>query len=286
MRSMPTALVAALDANVVVIAGDDEDAVVTRTLGMLERRGVTVERLEPGDSASIGSAVRSHDAVCNLVPVIDPPAGSIVHALRGGARRRRHLFLASLAEALSAAPETRLVQRSTSALYADGGRHEIREDWPIEPNDATRMALDAERLAHEHRQRGGAAVVLRLADPYGAEDHWSSRLDLLARRGWEPFDGPPDAYFPLVRPDDAAAAFAAALFAPDGLYNVASADVHTNAQLNAIFSQRAGRELQPLYETYRSADRELRDRSCRLDTSTLARATGWRPQPLFEGGLQ
>ena len=192
----------------------------------------------------------------------------------------------SLADALSAAPQTRLVQRSTSALYADGGRREIREDWPIEPNDATRIAVDAERVAHEHRRRGGAAVVLRLADPYGAEDHWSTRLDVLARRGWEPFDGPPDAYFPLVRLDDAATAVTVALFAPDGTYNVASADVHTNGQLNAIFSQRAGRELQPLYETYRSADRELRDRSCRLDPSTLARATGWRPQTLFEGGPQ
>ena len=240
------------------------------------------ELIDCSHPALLRDAVRSHDVVCDLAPVIDEPRSRLGHAIRAIERRLLRELRAALADALSAAPSVRLVQRSTAALYADGGDRWIDEDWRLQPNAATQDAAAAERTAEEHRRHGGGAVVLRLAHPYGAGDSWSRRVATLARRGWLPFEGPPDAYFPLVRLDDAALAIVAALHAPPGTYNVASPDAYTNDELNALFRRRAGKRLEPLFPAIRPADRELLERSHRLDSSALVRAADWQPGPVFD----
>ena len=263
-----------------VLVVGDECPLVESVARRLHEAGLAVEAIEPA-SPSLAHAVRSHTDVVNLVRVLDPPSGSIGHGLRFSRRRHRRKTLATLAEALATAPTARLVQRSSSSLYSDGGDAWIDEGWPVESNSATREVTLAERLAALHRQRGGTAVVIRLAPLAETEDHHSDPRRTLARRGWEPFEGPPDAYFPLVRLADAANAFVAALEAPSATFNVASAELYTNRELNAHYSNLVTRRLEPLYSSVRRADRALLDRSHRLNTSAFRHATAWQPQPTF-----
>jgi 2-alkyl-3-oxoalkanoate reductase len=230
------------------------------------------------DAAAIVAAVREHEVVCNLAPVVDEPRSAVGYYVRAGARRRRSMLLASVATALRAEPSIRLIQRSSAAVYADGGDDWISENSPVAPSQATRAAADGERIASEHVARGGAATVLRLAHPYGPDDRWTQQLMTLARRGWLLLDGPDGAYLPTIHLDEASRAVAASLQAPSGIYNVGDTDPLTNQQLNAMLACAVGRtRLHPLSPAIRTADREILARSHRLDARALQQVSQWKP---------
>jgi nucleoside-diphosphate-sugar epimerase len=246
-----------------------------RGCGALTRCGVHV--LRGDDFDAVEATVNRHAVVCNLARVSDAPQTPLSYVLRAPRRRLRRRLLDSIQAALAAEPAIRLVQRSTAALYADGGENWIAEDRELEPNGATAQAATAEHVAHEHRRRGGEAVLLRFAHPYGAADPDTERLLALARRGWQPFEGRADAYFPTIHLDDAASAVAYAVIAPSGTYNVGDDDPLTNTHLNTLIGAAVGREgLEPLGSPFRLPDAELLERACRLDARTFQRATGWR----------
>jgi nucleoside-diphosphate-sugar epimerase len=229
----------------------------------------------PGE---LTAALRGCQVVCSLLPPLDQPASTLGHHTRAPARRRRARLLSWLAEALAAHRRPRLVQRSTAALYADGGAAWVTENWPLAPVQATRLAHETELMARGHAARGGPAVVLRLGRPYGPAEPQTRQMAALAQRGWLPLTGPADAYVPMVHVADASAAVVAAITAPPGTYNVADADPLTTAQVNTIFASAAGHgELSPLWPAARTADRELATRSCRLDARAFREAAGWRP---------
>jgi len=255
-----------------------EDALGVEAMRALVTAGA---RVEIADSSERLANLGSHAAVINLVPVVDEPRGSVAYLLRAPERRRRRRLLASLAEALANAPHVRLVQRSTVSLYADGGDEWVAEDWPLQPNDATVMAKVAEDIAQAQRRRGGSAVVLRFGRALDPVDACAGTFARLARKGWQPFDGRPDAFVPLVRVDDAAVAIVAALDAPSGTFNVAGPALFTNGSLNRRAADLAGKELAPLYPAIRRADRQLLERSWRVDSGAFTRATGWEPRPTF-----
>jgi nucleoside-diphosphate-sugar epimerase len=235
-------------------------------------------RLEDADA--LGSAVASHDAVINLEPVISEPRSPLQALLDRPARRRRARQLTTLTRALDGAPASRWIQRSTPALYLDGGDLWLNEDSPTSVNRATEHANSAEQAVREHVRRGGSGLVLRLARPYGPDDHWTHEILRLARKGWQPFDGPDSAFVPTISLSDATSAVLAALDAAPGIYNVADPVPSTNRQLNDLAAAVTGQEtLHPLYPSYSAADRDLLRRSCRLDVTVFRTATGWNPQP-------
>ena len=260
------------------LAAAGQPLTVAGTRNALQRlRARPVKVIDVADPASVRAAIARHEVICNLARLTDTPQGHVGFALTAPRRRRRRALLAAIADGLAVAkPDTRQIQRSSAALYTDGGDDWIAEDSPVQANDSTALAREAERVVSEHIRRSGGAIVLRFAQPYGPGDAWTERSVGLARRGWAPLEGPPEAYFPTVHLDDAAAAVGLALSAPSGHFNVADADPLTNEELNLAFAVAAGHdELHPLRSAFRFPDLELLERSCRLDAQALERATGW-----------
>jgi nucleoside-diphosphate-sugar epimerase len=255
----------------VTVAGFDDDA--------HESFGASRRVFRSEDPDALRSVLVSHDAVVNLEPVIGEPRSTLRRLLDRPARRRRARHLTTLTRALDGAPATRWIQRSTPSLYCDGGDLWLNEDWPTSVNEATEHASSVEQAVSEHVRRGGPGVVLRLARPYGPDDPWTCRILGLARKGWQPFDGPDAAFVPTVSLADATAAVLAALGAPGGTYNVADPIPTTNGQLNDLTAEMAGRPaLHPLRPSYSAGDRDLLQRSHRLDVTAFSAATGWNPQ--------
>jgi hypothetical protein len=59
--------------------------------------------------------------------------------------------------------------------------------------------------------RDGTGVVLHLARPYGPHGPWTHETLRLARKGWQPFEGPDPAFVPTASLIDATTAVVAAL---------------------------------------------------------------------------
>jgi nucleoside-diphosphate-sugar epimerase len=255
----------------VTVAAPEDDV---RESSGASRRVIPLE-----DPDALRRAVVSHDAVVNLEPVTGEPRSKLGALLNHGPRRLRARQLTMLARAFADAPATRWIQRSTPALYCDGGDRWLNEDWPTSPNPSTEHASSAEKAVSEHVRRGGSGVLLRLARPYGPDDRWTRQILRLARKGWQAFDGPDSAFVPTISLVDATAAVLAALGASGGTYNVADPVPATNRQLNDLLAQITGqRTLHPLYPRFPAADRDLLQRSRRLDVTAFRSATGWNPR--------
>lgn len=96
-----------------------------------------------------------------------------------------------------------------------------------------------------------------------------------ARRGWQPFAGPPDAYRPTLSSQDAAAAVIQALYVPPGTYNVTDTRPPTVEELNDILAGAVGTRLHPLWPAFRRADEEYVARSQRVSAAAYHAAAGW-----------
>ena len=265
-RRVTRALIAS--GHTVTVAGFDN--------GVLKPFRESCQVIDVDDPEALRTAVASHDAVVNLEPVIGEPRSALGTLLDRPARRRRARQLTELTHAFAGASAARWIQRSTPALYCDGGNRWLDEDWPTAVNAATEHAHCAEHAVNQHRQRGGDGVVLRLGRPYGPDDPWAQKILRLARRGWQPFDGPDSAFVPTIAVADAASAVLAALEAPSGTYNVADPIPTTNRDLNDIAASIAGRrQLHPLYRALSPAHQDLVRRSHCLDVSAFKNATGW-----------
>jgi hypothetical protein len=125
----------------------------------------------PGEKAGwaeLGSAAARHDVVINLDPVMDEPCGSLRALMNRPRGHRRARRLIALDQAMSSLQQVRWIQRSTPALYADGGSRWVNESWPFAVNRATMHAYAAERAVNRHTRQGGIGIALRLARLYGA----------------------------------------------------------------------------------------------------------------------
>jgi nucleoside-diphosphate-sugar epimerase len=183
---------------------------------------VRMARIVPAsDTPALTATCRDHDAICDLSTVPDTPASTCLHLLRTRARRSRQRLAAAAHAAIAASGVRRLIQRSAASVYADEGHAWLDETSPVMPGPLIRSCLDAEAAAAGHAQRGGDAIVLRLGAAYGPDDPVTRAMIRTARRGWQPFEGPPNAYRPTVSGQDAAAAVVRALYVPPGTYNVA-----------------------------------------------------------------
>ena len=114
----------------------------------------------------------------------------------------------------------RLVACGTTGVYGDHGGDWVDETtMPIPTTDSGLVALDAERVVAEFRERSNIpAIVLRLAGLYGP----GRIIGRATVQGGEPILADPMAFLNLVHLDDAAAALVAAaeFEAPGPLYLV------------------------------------------------------------------
>jgi nucleoside-diphosphate-sugar epimerase len=238
------------------------------------------------DRLHLQRIVRDHELIINLLPDEIRPRTTLGHLLDGRERRRQRAAIDSLVAILPATSVRRLVQRSSAHVYADGGHQLVDETQPLRKMDLGEPQSRAEYLGHDLRDRGRDGVTLRLARIYDAADPDTRRLIQLAHRGWEPLLGPDDVFNPTVHLTDAAQAFAVALTAPPGIYNVGDRTPATNKELNSILSNVVGRRLHSLGVDVRRIDKPLLADSCRLDARRFAATTDWYPSvPDVHAGL-
>ena len=274
--ALGTAAVAALLADgheVTGLARSDDKA------RALQQVGATPARVGLFDQAEIGSALEGHDAVCNLATSI--PVG--MAALRPGAWRANDRLRTEGAKVVASAAKTagvrRFVQESISFLYVDAGDSWITETSPVCVTRAVEPAAVAETAATDFGCTSRQSVILRFGNFIGDDPMTRWRLGQ-ARAGRPVGLGDPQGWAHVVHLHDAGTAVAAALTAPDGVYNVGAEPVRRET-LAATFAAAVGRSharFAPPWMVKLAGERlEPLTRSHRVSSAKLHEATGWKP---------
>jgi nucleoside-diphosphate-sugar epimerase len=210
--------------NALLAAGNDVSALARSAAGVaaVESLGVRPIRADLFDEPSLTAAFAGHDVVCNLATAM--PAG--VAMFRPGSWRLndriRRVGAASVARAAAGAGVRRIVQESTSFLYADGGDDILTEDSPLSVTKLTESAADAESQAQAFGNSRHECVVLRFGQLVGDDPMTRWRLER-ARHLRSSCLGDPSGWVHVVHLEDAGAAVVSALTAPSGVYNAGAA---------------------------------------------------------------
>ena len=260
-------------------------------LTALARPGVATQTLDLFDPPAVRQALRGHDAILNLATHVPPNSRAFLPGAWRQMDRVRREGSAIIADAASAVGVQRYIQESFAPIYPDGGANWITETTPPQAARYNRSVLDAEASAKRFANGGGTAVILRFAFLYGPDDAFTDQLIAMARAGWLPLLGRPDAYFPMVTHEDAAAAAVAAIDAPAGTYNVVDDQPFTHRgiaeALGRILGVRPPRLLPPWVAKLGGSLGETLARSLRVSNAKLKGATGWTPSvPNVEEGLR
>jgi nucleoside-diphosphate-sugar epimerase len=260
-------------------------------LTALAQPGVATLALDLFDPPAVRQALRGHDAVLNLATHVPPNSRAFLPGAWRQMDRVRREGSAIVADAATSVGVQRYVQESFAPIYPEGGANWVTEATPPRAARYNRSVLDAEASAKRFASSGGTAVILRFAFLYGPNDAFSNQLVTMARAGWLPLLGRPDAYFPMVTHDDAAAAVAAAVEAPAGTYNVVDDQPFTHRAiaetLGRILGVRPPRLLPPWVSKLGGSLGETLARSLRVSNAKLKGATPWTPSvPNVEDGLR
>ncbi|MDP3969135.1 MAG: NAD-dependent epimerase/dehydratase family protein [Nocardioides sp.] len=259
---------------------------LARTAGeaqRLEAWGATPVCADVVDRDSLVAAFDGCDAVCSLAP--EAPVGAGVargRAWRDHDRVRARAAVA-VADAARAAGVRRLVQESTSLLYADHGEEWVTEQSLLDITAATEPATVAEAHAQGFGAacRGGerSAVILRFGQVLG-DDLASLCMVRSARRGRPVGFGRPEGWAHVVHTDDLGGAVLAALRAPAGIYNVGAQPVRRAEIAAAVGAaiERPAPELHgPLRTRLAGSRAESWGRSLRVSSDEVEVRTGWSP---------
>lgn len=154
--------------------------------------------------------------------------------------RLRSIATGILVDAAMTNGVARFIQESITYFYADGGHDWIDEESPVAPGwDVLDSAIDAENHVDRFRSAGGTGVTLRLSRLYGpgraSEEYIASVAD---RR--IPIVGEGGNYVSSIHTEDAATALAAAISAPDGVYNVSDDRPVTSARYTESLAELLG----------------------------------------------
>lgn len=262
--------------------GHDVTAVARNEAGRasVERAGARPVEVSLFDLDAVRAAVAGHDAVINVATRI--PTGPSAARLSAWAENDRIRREGSriLVDAASHAGAERYVQESITFVYADHGAEWIREDGRLDLEFQLFSATDAEAQAARFTADGGQGVALRFGlflDETSA--HFRDALGML-RKGRVPTFGRPDAYQASIHVADAAAAVAAALTAPAGLYNVVDDEPLTRKEHFAAAARAFGLpEPKPLPQAIAKLPRvRVLARSQRVANGAFKAATGWAPR--------
>lgn len=260
-------------------------------LTALAQPGVATLPLDLFDPPAVRQALRGHDVVLNLATHVPPNSRAFLPRAWRQMDRVRREGSAIIADAANAVGVQRYVQESFAPIYPDGGANWVTEATPPRAAHYNRSVLDAEASAMRFASNGGTGVILRFAFFYGPNDAFSDQLITMARAGWLPLLGRPDAYFPMVTHDDAAAAVVAAVDAPAGTYNVVDDQPLTHRAiadaLGRILGTRPPRLLPAWVAKLGGSLGETLARSLRVSNAKLRGTTGWTPSvPNVEDGLR
>lgn len=236
------------------------------------------------DPARLTEAFHGYDVVCNLATHI--PVG-VAGVLPGSWRTNDRIRVEgsrSVAEAAKRAGVLRVVQESVSFVYADGGDDLLDESSPLMVTRATEPVAEAETSAATFHCAHRVTVVLRFGQIVGDDPFTRWRL-ARARAGMRFGIGDPSGWTHVVHPTDVGSAVTAALYAPDGVYNVGAEPVR-RSELMTAFASAAGRSQAsylPQMVVRAAGDRiEPMTRSHRISSARLQDRTGWIPvHPTF-----
>lgn len=175
----------------------------------------------------------------------------------------------------------RFIQESFAPVYPDCGDRWIDETTPIAPVKYNRAVASAEGAANDFMQGERDAVVLRFGAFYGPDSgHIQEMIGFIAK-GWAPLPSDPAAFISPVSHDDAAAAVAAALKAPAGVYNVVDDEPMRRRDYFGTLAEAlnvAPPKIPPHWMAYLMGSLgPLLARSQRISNRKLRAATTWRP---------
>ena len=251
----------------------------------LQGAGATPISVHLFDVDAMTDALQGFDVVCNLATHI--PVG--MSGMRRGAWRINDRLRTDGSRVVTAAAEAagvrRVIQESVSTLYTDSGDGWITETSPLSVTRALEPAAVAEANAMGFVTAGRDAVVLRFGTLVG--DDPATRWMLGRARSGRPIGlGDPNNWAHLVQPEDAGSAVAAALHAPEGVYNV-GADPIRRADMLSVFGEVVGRGhvgFMPRIVVKMAGERlEPATRSHRISSTRLHEVTGWKPShPVFD----
>lgn len=233
---------------------------------------------EPGELAA---AFTGYDVVCNLATHVPVGLGALMRPTTWRANDRiRTEGSRAVADAAGEAGVRRLIQESTSLVYADGGDEWIDEQSPLTVTRATEPAAVAETNAMAFAGPGRDAVVLRLGGIMG-DDPLTRWRFARARSGQPVGIGDPLGWAHVIHQDDIGTAVVSALSAPGGVYNV-GADPVRRQDLNRGFFHAAGQDRASYLPraVVRLAGYRLEPvtRSHRISSRLFREAAGWQPR--------
>ena len=177
------------------------------------------------------------------------------------------------------------VKESVAFVYAGGGDAWLDEDAAVDAPSPSllRSALDGERELTRLTAAGGAGIALRFGAFYAPYAPSTQETIRLARRWMFPVLGNGRNYVSSVHVDDAAAAVAAALSVPRGIYNVCDDDPVTlrdyvTALVQAFGLRRPFRLPAWIARPVLGAAAENLLRSYRVSNARFRHTTGWVPE--------
>lgn len=234
------------------------------------------------DHAGLVAAFADCDAVVNTGPAA--PAG--YHALLGSAWREHDRLRVDRARAVAAAARDarvrRLVQESSSLVYADQGDTWVDETSPLDINAATEPVCVGESHVQAYQSDLRQAVVLRFGVVVDDAPTWFLLAGALPSRT----TGAGSGWMHLVHPDDIGLAVVAALGVHGGVYNVGAEPVR-RAELRQAYVDVAGRDpwrlMRPVLRRLAGRRTEPVTRSLRVTSDHFRASAGWTPRrPRFD----
>jgi 2-alkyl-3-oxoalkanoate reductase len=251
-------------------------------LARLRSLGAEAVMMDMMDAPNVRRAMGKPDVVINVATHI--PTSRAARRLPWSWRendRVRRVGAANVATAARLAGADCVIQESFAPVYEDHGDEWIDERWPLQPSRFSRTVLDAEASIAQFTKFGGRGITLRFAYFYGPDSFATRDMVERVRRGVSPLLGPPEAYYPSVSHDDAAAAVVEALHLPAGTYNVSDDQPLTRAELLQSLSAALGVEAPRTRGAWLTAldggSAELRSRSQRVSNRKLRELSDWRP---------
>jgi nucleoside-diphosphate-sugar epimerase len=267
-----------------LVSGGHQVTAVGRTPGKraaLERQGATGVEVDLFDPGSLRGAIAGQEVVINLATSIPPTWRMFLPGAWKETDHIRRNASANLVDAAIAGGVKRFIQESFAPTYPDSGDRWIDESVPLQPTKYNRTVLDGEASANRFTERGGVGIVLRFGWFYGT-DPQTRDIMRFVRLGWVPIPGLPDAYFPPVSHEDAAAAVFAALDVPAGSYNVVDDEPLPRREYFGLLAQALDvkqpkfppRWITPVFGSLG----DLMGRSLRVSNHKLRAASAWQPK--------
>jgi nucleoside-diphosphate-sugar epimerase len=236
------------------------------------------------DGDALTRATKDSDAILHLATSIPPMAKMARRSAWQTNDRLRARTTPLLVEAARENGVGTIVAESVTFMYPDGGDGWIDEStpWP-DPHPQWASTYQLEDAVRAFSADGGRGIVLRFGLFYGPEARSVDEALRLAKARIAMLSGRGDAFLSSIHTDDAAAAVAAALDAPGGVYNVVDDEPVTRREYVDAFAGAFG--LKRLRLAPGAAMRaaggkaaEILLRSQRVTNAAFRGSTTWSPR--------